>query len=258
MNKEKAICIIGGVGPMAGVGLHSEIIQQTKTDGTDQTHLAVIHLSFSESIEDRTEYLLSNKGENPAHGALRVAQGAYLAARELGKDVVIGVPCNTFHAPQIFDKFLSLLKQDNISVDVVHMLAETANYIAAALPKVKNIGLMSTTGTRQVGVYRNIFEPRGINIIEVDEKEQSNLHETIYDKTKGIKAVSPVTSWAVDNFRKFANQLINNGAEAIILGCTEIPLALSEKTFNNVPLIDPVYVLARSLIKAAAPEKLKP
>ena len=50
--------IIGGVGPMAGVKLHEKIIEFTPTDGTDQSHLCVHHISQSQYIPDRTRFLL--------------------------------------------------------------------------------------------------------------------------------------------------------------------------------------------------------
>lgn len=51
--------------------------------------------------------------------------------------------------------------------------------------------------------------------------------------------------------------LCQKGAQAIILGCTEIPIALPEKEFDKVPLIDPMLALARALIKKANSQKLK-
>ena len=50
MSREKIIVIGGGVGPMAGVALHGKIIENTLTDGTDQSHLEVFHFSRSPSI----------------------------------------------------------------------------------------------------------------------------------------------------------------------------------------------------------------
>ncbi|MFQ5419364.1 MAG: aspartate racemase, partial [Anaerolineae bacterium] len=47
------------------------------------------------------------------------------------------------------------------------------------------------------------------------------------------------------------------GAEVVILGCTEIPLALTEPGWEGRPLIDPAVALARALIREAAPHKLK-
>jgi len=123
----------------------------------------------------------------------------------------------------------------------------------------KKIGLMSTTGTREVGVYRKIFEPLGFEIVEVPEENQDELHDTIYNKKFGIKTKnSPVTPRARENFEKYLGILKKSGAEAVILGCTEIPLALPEKEFDGVPLVDPMFALARALVREANREKLVP
>jgi aspartate racemase len=137
------------------------------------------------------------------------------------------------------------------------MIEETGKYIHENFSGFKKIGLMSTTGTRNAGVYHALLNPLGFEIIEVDEKNQDALHDTIYNLEWGIKAVSPVSEKAREKFENYALELIKKGAEALILGCTEIPLALSGKTFRAIPLIDPVYVLARALIKDANVQKLK-
>ena len=54
-----------------------------------------------------------------------------------------------------------------------------------------------------------------------------------------------------------AEFLVEQGADAVILGCTEIPLALTEPDLRGVPLLDATKVLARALIIAFAPERLK-
>ena len=257
-KNHKAIIIGGGVGPMAGVDLHRQIIQNTATDGTDQTHLDIIHLSYSRLIQDRTKYLLNEITGDPANGMLTVAKSAQAALHAIGRVGVMGVPCNTFHAPRIYDRFSHLLHENNIDIKLVHMLAETADHIAAVFPNIKKIGLMSTTGTRRVGVYQDIFQSHGIALIEVDELAQLELHDTIYNKERGIKAVTPVTDWTVGRFTSYALSLVAQGAQAIILGCTEIPLALTGDNIDGVPLINPVTVLARALIREAAPTHLKP
>eukprot|EP01047_Picozoa_sp_COSAG01_P034139 COSAG01_NODE_2548_length_7465_cov_15.046294_8_plen_90_part_00 len=59
-------------------------------------------------------------------------------------------------------------------------------------------------------------------------------------------------------FRGFAGALKQKGADVIILGCTEIPLALPEPEYDGVPLVDPVEAVARAMIAMADPAKLKP
>ena len=254
--KEKLICIGGGVGPMAGVELHKKIIENTKTNGTDQDHLEVHHFSRSHDIGDRTKYLLGEIEENPAEGMLRTARAAKKVAQVLNKFPIIGVPCNTFHSPKIFNRFLELLKQNNIDALVLNMIKETGQFIKQMYPDAKKIGLMSTTGARHANVYNEVLEPFNFKIIEVPLELQWELHDSIYNRKWGIKAVSPVSKQSRDNFLRYANLLAGEGAEVIILGCTEIPLVLPESHLKGVPLVDPMTALARAFIREAAEEKL--
>lgn len=256
-KKEKIIAIGGGVGPMAGVELHKKIIEHTKTDGTDQDHFEVHHLSRSHDIPDRTDYLLDKAERNPAEGMLNTAKAAEEAAKIASKEAVFGVPCNTFHAPKIFNKFLELLKEQGIKMQVVNMIEEVGDYLKETLPNVKKIGLMSTTGTRSVRVYRELLEPMGFEILEVPNEDQEELHNTIYNKEWGIKAKTPVDDKARANFLNYVKILKDQGADAVILGCTEIPLALPEEEIDGVKLIDPVVILAKALIREANINKLK-
>lgn len=256
-NIEHIIGIGGGVGPMAGVKLHEKIIENTETDH-DQGHLEIHHLSRSHDIPDRTKFLLGEGQENPAEGMLRTVKAMEKTAEVVGKKMVLGVPCNTFHAPKIFNHFLELLAKKNIEIQVINMIKETGAFIKESFPNAKKIGLMSTTGTRQVGVYNEVLEPLGFKIEEVQEEMQGELHDSIYNKEWGIKAKTPVSEHARNNFLKYADVLTKQGAEAIILGCTEIPLALPEQNIKGMPLIDPVLVLARALIREANIKKLKP
>jgi aspartate racemase len=256
--KEKLICIGGGVGPMAGVELHKKIIENTITDGTDQDHLPVYHFSRSHDIGDRTEYLLGIIDENPGYGMYRSVEIAVKAAEAVSKTPVIGVPCNTFHALRIFDLFKELVKENNLPVEILNMIEETGTYITRNCPGEHRIGLMSTTGTRKMGTYKKVLEPGGFTILEVPEEMQDELHESIYNKQWGIKAVSPVSEQSRKNFLRYTDVLTDLGAEVIILGCTEIPLALPEVEINGVTLVDPMTALARAFIREVDANKLKP
>jgi aspartate racemase len=258
MTNAKLITIGGGVGPMAGVELHKKIIENTLTNGTDQDHLEVHHFSRSHDIADRTDYLLNKVNQNPAEGMFRSMQIAVQAAQIAGREVVAGIPCNTFHAPLIFQHFMRLIQEHDVTIKMLHMLEEVVGLVSQILPQAETIGLMSTTGTRMVHVYNDVLEPHGLNIVQVPQNTQPELHHSIYNQQWGIKAVSPVSKKARSNFEKYANLLCEQGAQAIILGCTEIPLALPEKTYKGIPLIDPMFALARALIRVVDEKKLRP
>ncbi|HOV39684.1 MAG TPA: amino acid racemase, partial [Spirochaetales bacterium] len=254
MGVERPIIVGGGVGPMAGVALHARIIEQTLTDGTDQNHLTVLHFSCSSRIPDRTEYLLGKGMENPALGMGEVFRSAWEAIRVLGYEqagAVGGVPCNTFHAPEIFTVFLQKLEEQNIRIQMIHMLEETVRFLTELFPSLKKVGVLSTTGTRRSSVYRNLLERKGFTVLEVPEEQQNEVQEAIYDPVWGIKAKSPVTERARRQVLRLIEVLRHQGAEAVVLGCTELPLAVPEHDVEGMLLVDPVVALARALVKEA-------
>ncbi|HSH14027.1 MAG TPA: aspartate/glutamate racemase family protein, partial [Desulfurivibrionaceae bacterium] len=118
------------------------------------------------------------------------------------------------------------------------------------------IGVMSTTGTRASAVYDALLAGAGFVPLYVDEADQAALHAAIYDPAWGIKATGRPGTRATGTLRALAANLADRGARAIILGCTELPLALTESSICGIPLIDPVLALARAMIREAAPAKL--
>ncbi len=242
---------------MAGVILHARIIENTATDGRDQSHLNVHHFSRSAAIPDRTEYLLGRIPENPAWGMAEVFARAWRSLGEPAEPAVGGIPCNTFHAPEIFDAFRSALLKTGNPIKMLHMLDETMDFIATIFPAVRKPGLLATTGTRKTGLYPRLLRRSGLEALELPEALQERLQEGIYHREWGLKAASPVTELAKERVRSMARRLAEDGADAIILGCTELPLALTGRDFEGIPLIDPLTALARALIRETAPHTLK-
>ncbi|MCC8166055.1 MAG: aspartate/glutamate racemase family protein [Planctomycetes bacterium] len=261
-RQEKHIIIGGGVGPMAGVALHAKIIEATRAPAGDASHLAVIHLSHSAAIPDRTGYLDAlakgkndriNPGEAMANVLLRAAR-----ALPPGAEAVAGVPCNTFHAEPIYSAFQRGLMEEDLPLTVINMLEATASLLKERIgPGTgQRVGVFATNGTRTSRIYETLLAAHGYRIVQVPEPLQPLVHDAIYNPEWGIKAVSPVTAKAADTVREMAAQLARDGAEAIIPACTELPLALPGTEFENIPLVDPVLALARALVRDAAPNKL--
>jgi aspartate racemase len=264
MQTRKPIIIGGGVGPAAGVLLHRMIIENTLTDGSDQSHLDVIHISRSSTIPDRTEYLRGRIAENPALGMARCFDMAAKALGSKNVEAVGGVPCNTFHAPAIFGVFRELVAATAPGIKIIDMLEETVASIRLASPGIAQVGVLSTTGTRMAGIYDAPFARAGMRTIYVPESRQEELHRCIYDRDWGLKAVSPATAQACDLVRDLAGILVEAGARIIVLGCTELPLALPGDLFHSdsrsgpVRLVDPMLALARALVREADPSALLP
>jgi aspartate racemase len=90
------------------------------------------------------------------------------------------------------------------------------------------------------------FEPQGLTILTCDRSVQdSRVMEAIYAVKKGESLDRPRRL-----VREAATHLLERGAQAIIAGCTEIPLVLCEGDLS-VPVIDPTWALARAAVRCA-------
>ncbi len=252
---KKIIGIVGGVGPYAGLDLNKKVFDNLKTNGTDQDYLNVFLLSRSSDIPDRTEYLEGKIKTNPANGIFRTI----LKLESIGANVV-AIPCNTAHSPIIYNEVKSLLKKHGCKIKLLHIVKETHRFIEENFSKGEKIGLLGTKGTYKTKLYENYFKKRGkFKLINPKKEYQKNVHEAIYNLNYGVKAFSnPVTKKAKKAFESEIDRLKEKGIKAVILGCTEIPLAFeNQKKYNGISLIDPTDILARALIRKADKRHLK-
>jgi len=259
---------------MAGVLMHSKIISKTAAS-TDQEHLDVIHLSCPRYVADRNTFILNHDDtdseqsgdSNPGLGMANVARALSETAFAFGRNAVVGVACNTFHAPPIFDVFLSEVNKINAALvadgggaqqqipgflHIHHTVELTLEYIQKELGLDK-VGLLSTSSTRAMNLYPAIASEKfKVSILEVDASLQHELHDGICNEVDGIKSLSSASQRVRRNFEKYVKRLRAKGATAVILGCTEIPIALPEDELFGVKLIDPMDILADSLIRAVS------
>ncbi len=248
------IGIVGGVGPYAGIDLLKKVYDSTLAN-SDQEHLATLLLSLPEKINDRTEYLEGRVNENPAIAISEII----LKLQNCGATHV-GIPCNTAHSKKIFNEITTRLINQRSSVKLLNMIEETLLFISETYPGISGIGILSTTGTYKSKIYEEPLNEKGFKVIKPTLQMQEELiHPAIYDSVFGIKTVSnPIHRQAIENLKKGVAYLKKEGAEVIILGCTEIPLAFPQKVVDGIETIDPTRILARALVRSYAPEKLKP
>jgi aspartate racemase len=249
---EKTIGVVAGAGPFAGLDLLAKILDQTEAS-RDQDHLTIISLSKPAHLPDRTGYLLGQTSENPAPAIVE-----QLLQLESAGAQVAGIPCNTAHAAPIFDMVREGLSRSGSQIHFLNMIEEVALFLQQCHPETKRVGLLATVGTYKTNLYPSYLEPSGIEVLTPDDDAKMSLvHPAIYDTSYGIKACGIATQQAVDDLWASGRQLLGAGAEAIILGCTEIPIAITEKEMDGMVVIDPTLILARALIREANPSKLK-
>jgi aspartate racemase len=248
------IGIVGGVGPYAGLDLMKKVFDQTLAL-KDQDHLDTMLLSLPSGILDRTEYLEGRVEKNPAFAIANV-----LARLEEAGASVAGIPCNTAHTDKIFEVILSELKRGKRSIKVLNMVSETVSFIQSRHSSLNRIGVLSTTGTYKSRVYVEALENQGFQVLVPEmEMQETLIHPAIYDPVYGIKSQSdPIHPQAKENLQRGFDFLESRGAQGVILGCTEIPLAFPAQSIGGMTAIDPTLVLARALINYSNPNKLKP
>ncbi|OGF97446.1 MAG: hypothetical protein A2Z86_11020 [Candidatus Glassbacteria bacterium GWA2_58_10] len=254
--KIPVIGIVGGVGPYAGLELNRKVFENTLTDGSDQSHLEVLLFSAGARVPDRTEYLLGREKNNPAEGLYQSLAALSAAGAELA-----AIACNTAHSAKIIGPLKERISAAGLKIELLDLIEETGVYILRKFGPGAAAGLLATEGTLATGVYDRLKEESlgGIRLIAPEPEIMSLVHRAIYDREYGIKAFSaPVTARARADCLKAVEHLAGRGARLAILGCTELPLALPERNIGDLVLIDPGEVVARSLIRRAAPEKLKP
>lgn len=242
------IGILGGMGPQAGIDLAAKITASTSA-ATDQDHLPVILMSLPR-IPDRTAWLADPSAPDPAPA---IAEG-FIRLERAGAGVA-AMACNTAHTPALFDRVQDILRHAGTGLHILHLIQETVSAIRHDHPDVKRVGVLGTHGTLSSGLYHGFLENAGYEVVTPSDTHR--LTKAIYDPDTGIKArSSPVTDQARDRVLQAASELARRGAEAVILGCTELPLAVPEPRMGPIPLIDPAQMLARALIRTAHPSSI--
>jgi len=228
----KVIGILGGMGPQATIDLYQAIIDKTPAT-RDQEHIPTIIFSYPQ-VPDRTEAIVG-EGESPVPYLI---EGAKLLERA-GADFIL-IPCNTAH------HFLPEVEKE-VAIPIVNMIIETRDYILREKPGIKRVGLLATTGTIRAKVYHRVFEEKGIEILTPNERSQEELvMRAIYQYVKKSGDIPPAKKLLIEAGRK----LIALGSEVIIMGCTEVPLALEPRDLP-VLLVDPKEVIAELAVRMA-------
>lgn len=252
-ESDPIIGILSGMGPYAGLDLAAKIHRLTAAR-IDQEHLPVALVSLPDRIPDRIAFLADRSRPSPVPALTDTAQRLEAAGA-----TVVGIPCNTAHSPTIFEVLQENLRAAGSRLRLVHMIEETARHVRET-SAVRRIGVLSSVAVYRLDLYKTVLEEAGFEAVRPDENVQHEIvSPVIFDQRYGIKAQSdPVTKRARQDLLKAVAHLREKGAEAVILGCTEFPLALPEREALGLPLIDPTEVLARALIRETYPDKLKP
>ena len=217
------LVILGGMGPQASIHLHQLIIEKAaaRLSGFND-YPCILHVSLavpdtiaSDDAEDATVLMFDSVcAELPMENAAAVC-----------------IACNTAHL--FVDKMQKLPKERFVS-----MIEAVANDAASA--GAHKVGLLGSPLTIQSGLYQDALAARGIEVVTPDATDVNRLNNVIHEVVYGVDPpqLRPVLN-------EIAGKLEQNGADAILLGCTELPLVGVDGPFT---VLDSLDSLARAML----------
>jgi aspartate racemase len=216
--------IIGGLGPETTAEFYLRLIALCQASNDVHYPPIVIYNSpFPYDIEQ--EIIAENRNEERIlpyllEGLARLAQS--------GADFAV-IPCNTVHF------FLDELRR-GVSIPVLSILDATADECRAR--GLRRVGVLGTRKTIEKRLYDGPLAERGIETLVLDEAGCSAVSGVIFRLLRGDRSEQ---SKAI--LRRAVGELKDRGAEAVILGCTDLQILLDPDR-SGLPLIDTVEVMA--------------
>ncbi|MBT4209662.1 MAG: amino acid racemase [Candidatus Komeilibacteria bacterium] len=210
MKFKKTIGILGGMGPEASLNMYKTIINlcQDKYNcqqDFDFPKIIIYNLPLIGFDETGIRNKILVKSQ-----LIQAAQKIELA----GSDFLI-IACNTVH---YFQKDI----EEVINIPLISMIDETVKKVQEH--NFKTVSVLSSASTTTLGLYAKVLNNRGIEVVGLTKQQQEIINKSIFNvmQNKNNKLDSK-------NIKNIINSVVSLGVEAVILGCTELPLLISQK-----------------------------
>lgn len=193
-------------------------------------------LNFSECLIYSFNYagIKKNNENNDWDSTFNMLLKASQFLKQGGAEAIV-LCANTMH-------FIADRLEAAIDLPIIHIATATALEIEKQ--ELKKVGLLGTKFTMELDFFKDKLLAKGIEaIIPKSEEDKDFIHTTIFEELgKGL-----VTDETKKRYLEIANQLIKDGAEGIILGCTEIPLVIKRGDLS-VPIFDTALIHSKAAI----------
>lgn len=224
----KELGIIGGLGPLATADFYRMIVKETPAS-FDQEHINVWIRSLA-STPKRVEFIRGESTEDPSGALCKTAR----ELADLGADILV-MPCITAH--YFYERI-----QASVSVPLLNAVDITASYLRER--QFKRAGFLGTEAIIESGYLEDRFSAQGIKLLTPAAKEQALVKRIIFEE---IKKDRPPDISALE---EVIGALIMQGAEAVLLGCSEL------STIENVGelsdsflIVDMMRLLAKEAVR---------
>jgi aspartate racemase len=226
----KKIGILGGMSPESTVAYY-EYITRTYTQRYGDYGYPEI-LIYSVSFQPYVDWPQNNHWDLVAKGLAEAATKLEAA----GADFIL-IATNTMHL--VFDEV-----QAQVNVPMLSLLDAVGEVILAR--GLKQVGLLGTKFTMESTFYQESLASKGVTVLVPEAEDRVYVNKVIYDELVAGKILESSRSGYVEVIRRLENQ----GAEGVILGCTEIPL-LVNKADVGIPLFDTTAIHAEAALNYA-------
>ncbi len=230
-NNKKTIGILGGMGPAASALLYQRLVTTAQQhyhakQDTDFPPLFIYNLPLLGFAETGfTDPLLVR--EQLIGGVQKLASA--------GSDFII-IACNTVHY------FLPSM-QSSVPIPILSIIEQTVQEVVAK--HYETVGVLSSASTARLLIYQQSLENSGIKVLSPDPKQQTIIDEVIVHVMGGTQGQIDVLA-----LQTVMKQLQEQGAEAIVLGCTELPLAIDQSQ-SHLPLFDTIQIMVNAALYQA-------
>lgn len=227
MKSMKTVGIIGGLGPETTAEFYMNIVKKNSKQNSSHPRILIHNVPMPFSLEE--DIVKNSKNEEKLLPLL-------LEGLDILQDKVdfIVIPCNTAHI------FIDDVRKKS-KVPVLSIIEEVVSEIKNE--NLKKVGILATSKSIQKKLFDSKLTANDIQCIKPNDIDQRKVSEIIHlilkgEKSNGLKA----------ELLMIVNKLKDEGAGAIILGCTDLQLLLKQSD-SPVRLIDTMEVLADSVVK---------
>lgn len=221
----KKIGLVGGISWVSTMDYYKYINEgvNLKLGGINFAECIIYSLNFGEiqtkSWDNSFELLL----------------GACESLKKAGVDS-IALCANTAHL------FVDRL-QEIVKLPIINIVDETAKVIRKK--GLKKVGLLGTKFTMEMDFYRNKFETYGLEVLTPDNQETRDYIQQTVKEELGSGYINPETK---TKYISVVNDLLDRGAECVVLGCTEIPMLISQTDFS-IPVFDTTKIHSQAIVE---------
>ncbi|MBK5459925.1 MULTISPECIES: aspartate/glutamate racemase family protein [unclassified Peribacillus] len=226
----KTIGLIGGMSWESSLEYYRIINEEVKTK-LGGLHSAKCIL-YSVDFEEIERYQAEGDWENSGKLLGDVAQSLEKAGAE-----IIVICTNTMH------KVIRYI-EEKVSIPILHIADSTANQIQKS--EISTVGLLGTKYTMEQDFYKTRIEFNGIKVLIPNDEDRKVINKVIYEEL----CLGKIQQSSRDYYKKVIKSLVDDGAEGIILGCTEIGLLVKPED-SEVPLFDTTEIHAIESVNMA-------